>query len=125
MRSSYLRSGFGDPLLFGGALDLRIVRIVHLIIILVRDVLDLLHAAFARNVCRYYDTQATETRCTHLRELRENDVHEIANNMAVGKRGGEERSLLSWTRGRRGAAAAETVSRWRHRRHSRTAALLS
>lgn len=55
----------------------------------------------------------------------ENDVHEIANNMAVGKGGGEERSLLSRTRERRGAAAAETVSRWRHRRRSRTAALSS
>lgn len=55
----------------------------------------------------------------------ENDVHEIAkfaNNMAVGKGGGEERSLLSRILGRRGAAAARTLCRWRHQ-HIHTRAL--
>jgi len=49
----------------------------------------------------------------------ERRARNIANNMAVGKGGGEKRSfrsLLSWIRGRRGAAAAEAVSGWRHRR---------
>jgi len=48
----YLGSfAFGSPLLFGGGFDLRIVRVVHLVIVVVRMVPDLLHVAFARNVC--------------------------------------------------------------------------
>lgn len=67
---SYLRSGLGGggPFLFGGALVLRIVRVVHLEIVIVRMVLDLLHAAFARNVCRYCDTGRGDTPKPHTCE---------------------------------------------------------
>lgn len=68
--SIYLGPGLRGPLLLGGALDLRIVRIVHLVIVLVRIVLDLLHAALARNVCRFSETLSTRKKRRYAGDTR-------------------------------------------------------
>jgi len=106
--------GLRSPLLLGGALDLRIVRIVHLVIVLVRIVLDLLHAAFARNVCRFSETLSAgkaSLRGRHARTAKNRRAHTgygISQTIwrSVREKGGGTRSLYyheyartAWRRG--------------------------